>query len=408
MKLLHTADWHLGQKFIYRERIEEHQAFLNWLLQIIQNQQIDTLIVAGDIFDISSPPHYARTMYYRFLSGLLKTTCRHILITGGNHDSPSMLNAPKELLSALNISVVGAVSENPEDDIFELKKTSGEIEGVITAIPFLRDRDIKFISAFESGEARLDQIKKGIITHFEKMAVLVEKYQDLDIPVIATGHLYAKGGIASDNQNNIYLGNMDNIDPQLIPKMFDYVALGHLHKAQPMGKLRHIRYSGSPIPLSFPESKDKKTVTIVEFKGRKPSDIKQLEVPILRHLAIIEGDLTSVQEQIEQLNHQLVTSNAALTAWIEVIVHTDNLIPGVENLLYEFVENKGVEILKFKVLLNNRNEEKIKFSGELSELSPLDVFKKRCEEMTEEDYLPIEHSFLELVTWMNENEDFEK
>lgn len=407
MKLLHTADWHLGQKFIYRERIEEHQAFLHWLLQVIQTQQIDILIVAGDIFDISSPPHYARTMYYRFLSGLLKTNCRHIVITGGNHDSPSMLNAPKELLSALNITVVGAVSDNPEDDILELKKPSGEVEGVIAAIPFLRDRDINFISAFESGEARLDQIKKGIIAHFEKMAALVAKYESQDIPVITTGHLYAKGGKASDNQNNIYLGNMDNIDPALIPDIFDYVALGHLHKAQPMGKLRHIRYSGSPIPLSFPESKDKKTVTVVDFKGKKPTEIKLLEIPLWRHLSIIEGDLVSVQEQIGQLTDQLLKDKAVLTAWIEVIVHTDHQIPGVENLLYEFVENKAVEILKFKVLLNNQNEEKIKLSGELSELSPLDVFKKRCEDMTDEDYQPVEQTYLELMTWMNENEDLE-
>jgi len=93
MKILHTSDWHLGQKFLSKDRIDEHQSALDWLRQTIIEQEIDVLLVSGDIFDIGNPPSYARHLYYRFLTSLQGTYCRHVVITGGNHDSPSMLNA---------------------------------------------------------------------------------------------------------------------------------------------------------------------------------------------------------------------------------------------------------------------------------------------------------------------------
>ena len=117
MKIIHTSDWHLGQKFLYNDREAEHQMALDWLLDTITQNEVDGLVVAGDIFDIGNPPNYARRMYYRFLTQLIHTSCRHVLITGGNHDSPAMLNAPRELLQALNIHVVGAATENLEDEL---------------------------------------------------------------------------------------------------------------------------------------------------------------------------------------------------------------------------------------------------------------------------------------------------
>ncbi|MEM1123432.1 MAG: exonuclease subunit SbcD, partial [Bacteroidota bacterium] len=128
MKILHTSDWHLGQRFLSNDRREEHQLALDWLRKTIEKEAIDLLIVAGDIFDISNPPSSARTMYYRFLADLRATNCRHIIIVGGNHDSPSMLNAPKEILEMLNVHVVGAATEKMEDTIIELRGANGQLE----------------------------------------------------------------------------------------------------------------------------------------------------------------------------------------------------------------------------------------------------------------------------------------
>ena len=134
MKILHTADWHLGQKFLFYDREAEHRYALNWLLELIEKEKIDTLIVAGDIFDIGNPPNYARKLYYQFLTKLQNTPCRHVIITGGNHDSPAMLNAPKDLLEALNVHVVGAATDDLEDEIVLLKNAKNEIETVVAAV----------------------------------------------------------------------------------------------------------------------------------------------------------------------------------------------------------------------------------------------------------------------------------
>ncbi len=248
MKFLHTADWHLGQKFKGNlDRIEEHRHVMNWMLELIRKEKIELLIVAGDIFDTPNPPNNARELYYRFLVDANKLGCQHIIITGGNHDSPNMLNAPKEILYAIHTHVIGKITENIEEQIIELKNKKGELEAVVAAVPFLRDRDLKSAISGETGEERIERIKEGIKNHYVKLAKAVEPYQNKNIPIITTGHLYAKGATTSDKQDNIYIGDMENIAADDFPTIFDYVALGHLHKSQIIGKKKHIRYSGSII-----------------------------------------------------------------------------------------------------------------------------------------------------------------
>ncbi|NRA49197.1 MAG: exonuclease subunit SbcD, partial [Phaeodactylibacter sp.] len=255
MKIIHTSDWHLGQKLLHNDREQEHRLALQWLLETIRKEKADGLIVAGDIFDIGNPPNYARSLYYQFLRNLLNTECRHVVITGGNHDSPAMLNAPRELLQALNVHVIGAAGEGPEDEVVVWKSPEDEIEAVIAAVPFLRDRDLRYSVAGETGLERVAQIKTGIRKHYDRVADHIAGHYDIaSVPVICTGHLYASGASASGKQDNIYIGNTENIDAQHFPDLFDYVALGHIHRAQKVGGLEHVRYSGSLIPLSFSET----------------------------------------------------------------------------------------------------------------------------------------------------------
>ena len=147
---------------------------LDWLYQTIEKEKVDTLIVAGDIFDIGNPPSYARTLYYRFLTKLQGSCCRHIVIIGGNHDSPSMLNAPKELLHILNVHVVGAATDDIADEIVELKDAEGKLEAIIAAVPFLRDRDIRHSVSGESGLERIAKVQEGIVRHFQKVGAAVK------------------------------------------------------------------------------------------------------------------------------------------------------------------------------------------------------------------------------------------
>ncbi len=401
MKLLHTSDWHLGQKFISWEREEEHALALGWLLDLIKKEKVDLLIVAGDIFDIGNPPSSARALYYNFLKRLWKTDCRHIVITGGNHDSPQMLNAPKKILQVLNVHVVGKATEDPADEVIVLKNNKGQLEAVVAAVPFLRDQDLKRAVSGETSNDRVEKIREGILAHYEAVSEAVTEFSAKSIPKIVTGHLCVTGHEASHKQDNIYLGNVENIKADQFPKVFDYVALGHIHRPQAIGGLENVRYSGSLIPLSFSETKDDKSVTLVSFQKNKIKNIEEVKLPIFRRLKTIEGSLEYVQERLEKLHHDY---QDGLPAWVEVIVESDTLIPNLSGLLQDFTKDFNLEILKTKHKTSHYSLSEQTHHEELGDLAPIDVFKKKCESSGRppEDVDALIETFRELEEWMRD------
>jgi len=162
MKILHTSDWHLGRTLYGRKRYEEFEAFLNWLAGLIDDEDVDVLLVAGDVFDNSTPSNRAQELYYRFLCRVAASPKRHVVVTAGNHDSPSFLNAPKELLKFLNVHVVGSASDSPEDELIVLAGPDQEPRLIVCAVPYLRDRDIRTAEAGESVEDKERKIIEGI------------------------------------------------------------------------------------------------------------------------------------------------------------------------------------------------------------------------------------------------------
>jgi exonuclease SbcD len=400
MKILHTSDWHLGQKFLNNTRFEENQQALDWLLQTIESEKVDILIIAGDIFDTMNPPNYSRALYYNFLTRLEKTPCRHTIIIGGNHDSPSMLNAPRELLKTKNIHVLGNTTDKLEDEIVELLDAKGNLEAVIATVPFLRDSDIRKSVAGELFEDREARIRTGIKNHYHQIADAMQHYEAFGVPILATGHLFASK--ATDNKDSkIYVGNLDNIGVEDFPDLFDYVALGHIHKAQRVYYVNKIRYSGSLIPLGFKEIEDVKSVYLLEFKGRN-FEKTTLKIPIARRLIQIIGTYQEVTEALSNLE----TDAAALTTWVEVVVKTDKAIPNLNDELKAIVEDKNVEILKCRLeatLL--KKAEKIELM-ELKEMNELEVFEKKCaaEGYDETETKILTNTFMELVNWMEERD----
>jgi exonuclease SbcD len=385
MKILHTSDWHLGQKFKGHERTEEHDRALDFILEIIVAQQIDILIVAGDIFDIGSPPNQARKQYYNFLSKLLKTSLRHVVITGGNHDSPSMLDAPKDLLQNMNIHIVAAATDAAEDELICLKNDKGETECIVAAVPFLRDRDIfKNLDAEELRHERSNRLKEGIKKHFEVVVELVTKVEGYEkIPIVATGHLTVTGSQMSDKQTNIYVGNIENIDTEMFPSLFDYVALGHIHRAQALNKVGNIRYSGSIIPLSFSEIQDKKSVTVLEFEGKKMKKHKLFEIPTYRKLLRLSGDKESIFQDIEKLDQRLklqLEESDKLKAWLEIELVSETMLMNINSEIRNFAHDKYVEI--FGIKSSNKAETgrglDDHYDTQLIEKEE-EVFKKKCE-----------------------------
>ncbi len=404
MKLLHTSDWHLGQKFISREREDEHRMALDWLAETIKNEKIELLIVAGDVFDIGNPPNYARSLYYNFLKKLWGSSCRHIVVTGGNHDSPQMLNAPREVLQILNVHVVGHAPEDLSEGILILKNEKNEPEAIVAAVPFLRDQDLRRVVSGEAGMERIDKIKQGILAHYAELGRLSAEYSNLKIPIIATGHLCVTGAESSDKQDNIYLGNVENIRADQFANVFDYVALGHIHRAQALGGMKHIRYSGSLIPLSFSETKDEKTVTVVEFKQNKIKQLYEVAVPSFRRLKSIVGSLEEVQDRLETLHEKYKDQPSP---WVEVIVESESVIPNLNGLLQDFVKELNLDLLRTRLKSSHFSLDSQVAGLELEDLSPLDVFQKKCESAGRppaemEDLVA---TFQELEIWMNEKEE---
>lgn len=403
MKILHTSDWHLGQKFISWEREEEHALALDWLVATIEKEQVELLIIAGDVFDIGNPPSSSRALYYNFLKRLWKTSCRHIVITGGNHDSPQMLDAPREILQILNVYIIGKATEDPTDEIIVLKNEKGEREAVVAAVPFLRDQDLKRAVSGETGKDRIEKIKEGILAHYERVGEAADNFKKDKIPLIVTGHLNVTGHEASHQQDNIYLGNVENIRADQFPELFNYVALGHIHRPQSIG-FEKVRYSGSLIPLSFSETKDDKSVTLILFEKNIIKKIEEIKLPIFRRLKTIEGSLEYVQERLEKLHHDY---QEGLPSWVEVIVDSDTLIPNLSSQLQDFTKDFNLEILKTRHRTSRYSLSEQLTHEELDDLAPIDVFRKKCETTGRppEDVEELLTTFRELEEWMREKDN---
>lgn len=403
MRFLHTSDWHLGQKFQFRDRIAEHEKALQWLRQIIDNQSIDCLIIAGDIFDIGNPPNYARRMYYRFLTSLLDSSCQYIIIIGGNHDSPAMLNAPKELLESLNMYVVGTTTGKLEDQIIELKNDKNELEAVVAAVPFLRDKDLRSSVSGETGMQRIAAIRQGIKKHYDSVSDVIHNYKNQKIPLVAVGHLYVKGAYAAEERANIYIGDKENIEAEQFSTIFDYVALGHIHRAQSFKDNERVQYSGSLIPLSFSETKDDKIVKIIDINDGDV-EVKDIPVPLFRRLKSIKLPFEELKSRLKKLHEDY---KEELSVWVDAVVTDEKMIPNLEMELRAFVKDLNVELLKIRTIFQSKSYQITDANIDLKDLKPMDVFLQKCaaEGLDEQETNELKATFLELQNWMLEKED---
>ncbi len=345
MRVLHTADWHLGQHFLTgHERLTEQRAFLSWLLAAVRQQGVEALVVAGDVFDTTSPSHAAQELYYDFLVRLQGTGCRDVIIVGGNHDSPTLLNASRSLLRALRIHVVGGVPAEATEQIISLKDASGRPGLVVCAVPFLRDRDLRLAVAGETPDARQARIRDSIAGHYLALSehALVRDRRERDVPVLATGHLYAAGGEAREGaERDVHLGGLGVVGAEHFPAAFDYVALGHLHRPQVVGGRAHIRYSGAPVPLSFTEADDRQQVLLLDFAGAGPPAITPLAVPVARRLQRFHGGLDEVEAAILAFDNEAFS----LVAWADVQVRSDEAYAEVQRRIGAALKERRDHVL---------------------------------------------------------------
>lgn len=375
MKLLHTSDWHLGQNFMGKSREEEHQAFLDWLLKTIENNAVEVLLVSGDIFDTGTPPNYALELYYNFLKQLSTIpTLITTIITAGNHDSIATLKAPKQLLEVLNVHVITSGDEE-ERVIIPIQKGEN-IEAIVCAVPFLRDSVIRESLSGETVSDKERLVNAGIKSYYEKSHnQAVELRGDKNIPIIAMGHLTTVGARSSSSERDIYIGGTLDIGGDYLGKMFDYVALGHLHINQTVGA-NHVRYSGSPIPLSFSESTQRKKVNIVTLSPDSVT-VEELEVPLTRELIVLQGNSETVQKSLQTITDK--------RSWIAVLLNDDNAMYANQEIR-KVAQELGLTLLAVKIKKSQKElEAKAMKAISLDELSVEQVFERRLADEKLED-----------------------
>jgi len=403
MRILHTSDWHLGQNFYTKSRALEHQAFLTWLRQTAADQQVDAIIVAGDIFDTGSPPSYARELYNRFVVELQQTGCE-LIVLAGNHDSVATLNESRELLACLNTRVIASAQLQPEGQAIILNKRNGEPGAVLCPIPFLRPRDITKSRAGESGSEKQLQLLDAITLHYQAcFDAACQLRGEQALPIIATGHLTALGVTKTDAVRDIYIGTLDAFPASHFPEA-DYIALGHIHRAQTVAQSEHIRYCGSPIPLSFDETGSPKVVNLVEFSGASLTKVTPLAVPVTQPLAMIKGTLAQIEQQLQQWRD----APAEPKTWLDIEIVSDDFLHDMQRQIVALTEALPVEVILLRRSREQRDLAIARLETEtLSELSVAEVFERRLqsEALEESEAARLRTLFAQTLETMQQEEN---
>ncbi|EOD8958424.1 exonuclease subunit SbcD [Providencia stuartii] len=379
MRIIHTSDWHLGQYFFTKSRAAEHQQFLTWLIEQVKLHQVDAMIVAGDIFDTGSPPSYARELYNQFVVSLQQTGCQ-LVILSGNHDSVSVLNETSSLLAYLNTDVV---TSGATPHVITLKNAQGQPGALLCAIPFLRPRDIQLSVAGQSSEEKQLSLQTAIRDYYQASYQLAEQQRQtmgLDIPIIATGHLTVVGAELTESVRDIYIGTLDAFPSAAFPPA-DYIALGHIHRPQVIGQQQHIRYSGSPIALSFDEANQQKSVCLVEFDGCELSQIHQLAIPTFQPLQTLKGSLADIQKQLHALSIEPDTP----PVWLDIEVASQDYLADIQQRIESIIKGLPVEVVLLRRARKPQNPQQALANETLNELTAEEVFLRRLAEESLDD-----------------------
>lgn len=428
MRLLHTSDWHLGQSLHNFDRAYEHQCFLDWLLDTIVAQQVDALLIAGDVFDNANPSAASQHQLYRFLRQASERAPHlNLIVIAGNHDSPGRLEAPAPLLAAHGTRVVGNVRRGADGEIdleqlvLPLTDRDGAVRAWCLAIPFLRPGDVPrarpvaetmaeaadavattaettemeemtataaatvvaegTAAADADAEPAGDPYLAGIALLYRQALALAEARRQPGQAIIAMGHCHmVDGQMSNDSERRIVIGGTEMLPAGIFGPAIAYAALGHLHLAQAVGKQRHIRYCGSPIPLSFAEVDYQHQVLLIDVDGDQVSAITPLPapraVPLLR-VPAKPAPLAQVLEELAALAPAPAEPHAQ--PLLEVRVRLDGPEPGLRARIEAAIDGKPVRLAKIETSSAARDhgqQEQAMTLDQLDQLKPDDIFKR--------------------------------
>ena len=389
-KIIHTADWHLGQSFFGYDRQPEHTAFLKWLAETVADRQIDVLLIAGDVFDVANPSASAQRQFYHFLKEInLANPGLQVVVVAGNHDSAARLEAPNPLLEELGIAVVGVVKRNESGEIdfnsllLPLRHRDGSVQAYCMAVPFLRQGDYP-----PTDQKDQNTYVAGVERMYRGLYEFAMEKAGTELPLVAMGHLHVLGAELSDDDRSerVIMGGLESVTSDSFPRELAYTALGHIHKAQKVGGREEVRYSGSPLPMSFSETNYRHQVVLVTLDGRTPASIEPLIIPqtvALMRVPKVPVPPAQVLEALRALPDKAETDSACVLApFLEVRVLLTEPAPGFRNEVEEVLANKFVRLVSIVPSYPKQagnTEERVLSIHDLQQIDPLDMIKRTYE-----------------------------
>ena len=379
MKIIHTADWHIGQTFFDYDRKTEHIRFLEWLKKQIRELRIDLLLVAGDVFDSPNPSAESQRIYYHFLRDItVENPDLQIIIIAGNHDSAARLEAPNPLLESMNVSVRGVIKRTNEGEIdFNHLIIPLNKGGYCLAVPYLRQGDYPDAGTYAQGVQKMYE-------------TLYERIKEKNEPVIAMGHLQATGSEISENDHSerTIIGGLECVSPDSFAKETDYTALGHLHRAQRVSGRENVRYSGSPLPMSFAERNNKQGVTFIEITGSTNIERIEFEAPV--KLLSIPAEPTPLGKVLEEIADLPEGEINETSPYLEIKILITEPEPSLRHHIEEALKTKSVRLARIAAIIPKRETGTPVINYEqLQTINPMDIatdiFRRRFngEEMPE-------------------------
>lgn len=399
MKILHTSDWHIGKQLHKYDLSADMELFFEWLINFIKTENIDVLLVSGDIFDQANPSQAAYKQYYDVLKKLINLDCK-IILTGGNHDSPAVLNAPAELLKAFDISVIGGATQELADMFVGVEKNNEKL--VVGAIPFLKDRDIRKSVAGEDYATKIEQIKSGLRIYFTNINNYY-KENHRDVVFILMGHLYVQGSEISESERDIQIGNQAGVEAKMFGEIPHYVALGHIHKPQIISREKNIHYCGSPIPLSFSEREDCKQINVITVENNKITNVEIVPIPKHRNLITFEGNLEKVSKKLHDYAEE-----TTLISLAEIIVNEER--ESIEKrqafeALINSQENPNIAVVKSRLVFKNLirgASDAFAVGTDVADVTPMQMFEKKLELQSNlENAEELKNAFREILQELN-------
>jgi exonuclease SbcD len=401
MRLLHTSDWHLGQTLHNFDRTYEHQRFLDWLLDTIVAEQVDALLIAGDVFDNSNPSAASQRQLYRFLQqARARSPQLDIVVVAGNHDSPGRLEAPGPLLEAHGTRVVGHVVRSSDGAIdldrmvVPLTGRDGKVEAWCVALPFLRPGDVPRVDApagdGDGGHPVIDAYLSGIALLYQQAYELARSRCTNGEAVLAMGHCHMVGGDASpDSERRILIGGTEALPASMFDPGIAYAALGHLHLAQKVGKQEHLRYCGSPLPLSFAEIGYQHQVLRIDLDGDKAGEVVPLHVPRAVDLLRVPPQPAPLKQVIAELvGLDLPDAPLHEQPYLEVRVLLDGPEPSLRAQVEAALEGKPVRLAKIeptRKVVTAAGVDTALSLDQLAQLQPDDIFQRLWQQRFGED-----------------------